>query len=196
VAEIARDKSGDGKNVAIIYGVDKPRMMFHGGTRKFGVFFSDFANNFGGFPDETFNGFQPKTEFFYYTPDLPAITQKQAHVLKRAYINLGDKWEDKPLFSKITGNLGIFEAHSNFVKRALYSTWRSGLWQTEKASKHFYTEGTQFFTDTDLVEDSVRDVFMGQVKELVYGISPELMEFNPDGTPEKMKVLYTQPIWF
>ena len=71
------------KNYAIIQGLDKPRMIHDAKANKLGVFFSDIYNVWAKVP---YNGFAPNVELFYYTPDLPNILRKQAHVIKKAMV--------------------------------------------------------------------------------------------------------------
>jgi hypothetical protein len=68
-----------GNKVCVVYGIDKPRMHYVNG--KFCVRFLDLLDVAA--PLKSRAGLEPYTdELFYWTPDLPEIVIKQAHVIK------------------------------------------------------------------------------------------------------------------
>ena len=71
-----------GKKVCILWGADKPRMSHEDG--KFIFNFMDFHSQ--GSVDSIAGKASYTDEFFYWTPDMPEISIKQAHMIKN-YLN-------------------------------------------------------------------------------------------------------------
>lgn len=75
------DIINSGKKLAIITGTDKPRIIHHPDGR-FSFRFLDLTD--ASATVSSMAGQQPYTdEFFFWTPDMPQISIKQAHVVKR-----------------------------------------------------------------------------------------------------------------
>jgi hypothetical protein len=68
-----------GKTVGVIYGIDKPRLEYHDG--KYYAYFLDLCPNV--VVSEVADYTNITTELFYWTPDLPEIVVKQAHMVRR-----------------------------------------------------------------------------------------------------------------
>ena len=75
-----RDIIESGKKLCLIYGSDKPRVFHKNGQYVFT--FADIIDN--TCTVKSMSGLQPYTdELFYWTPDMPEICIKQAHIVKR-----------------------------------------------------------------------------------------------------------------
>ena len=81
-----RQLMDQGKRVCVLYGTDKPRLVYEDG--RFAVRFIDIAGFTGSVPVIA-NELPYSTEYFYWTPDLPELIIKQAHIVKN-YLNSGD----------------------------------------------------------------------------------------------------------
>jgi len=68
-----------GKTVGVIYGIDKPKLEYHNG--KYYAYFLDICPNV--VVSEVADYTNITTELFYWTPDLPEIVVKQAHMIRR-----------------------------------------------------------------------------------------------------------------
>ena len=78
--EYNRKNSERKGKVAVIYGVDKPKLVIR--NNKLFSYFVDVGRP-GAQPQRKENDVNYKTVFFYLTPDLPLITVKQCHVIKK-----------------------------------------------------------------------------------------------------------------
>lgn len=72
-----------GKRVALVYGTDKPIVTVDTDTRCINFILSDGGVNYLNMPDSRVN---PNVDrvLFYWTPELPTMLVKQAHVVARA----------------------------------------------------------------------------------------------------------------
>ena len=68
-----------GSTVGVIYGIDKPKIEYHDG--KYSAYFVDICPNV--VVSEVADYTNITTELFYWTPDLPEISVKQAHLIRR-----------------------------------------------------------------------------------------------------------------
>jgi hypothetical protein len=74
------DIMNSGKRLCVLWGHDKPRILHE--NNKYSVRFMDLIDN--GPTVKSIAGQQPYTdELFFWTPDLPKIIIKQAHLIKR-----------------------------------------------------------------------------------------------------------------
>lgn len=67
-----------GKTVGVIYGIDKPKLEYNNG--KYYAYFLDICPNV--VVSEVADYTNITTELFYWTPDLPEIVVKQAHLVR------------------------------------------------------------------------------------------------------------------
>jgi len=129
-----------GHKTAVIYGIDKPRLHYIDG--KYFVYFADIVANtavteVGDYSNIT-------TEFFYWTPDLPEITVKQAHLLKKWY-ELNPQFRDliKPV-TVIQGDKLAFIERSITVP-VIYTNVDYQTFQASKPTNAVYSEHDSWF---------------------------------------------------
>ena len=197
LAEHARKhEASTGQRVAIIYAIDKPRLIFDTIKKMFGLRFDDFNNSFWFKSDSL--GYTPNIELFYYAPDFPKLVQKQCFVTKEAILNLT---KSNPrllsmLYDKV-GSTMVFKPHDDFFKLILYPKWDVTTYQAEKATTQLYgTDQAAFWYCRDsIVSTSNKLRFVSQVNELISGISDEFFDYR-NGSKLKMKTIHTDTIWF
>lgn len=116
-----------GKKVALIFGVDKPRMRYH--NHQWIYNFYDI-----GLLPRVYNDVMP-VEWFYWTPDFPLIPIKQAHIVKNF-------WEPKrDTLSKYNNvqnkDLGyVLDFRNDDVQRLVYPSCGQGLFLTNPPDRH------------------------------------------------------------
>ena len=77
-----RKDADAGKSICVLYGIDKPKMCIKDG--KWYVYFMDLQANHS---NSVINEYTNITnEYFYWTPDLPDIIHKQAHLIKNWFM--------------------------------------------------------------------------------------------------------------
>ena len=133
-----------GRQVGFIYGVDKPRLIL-----KNGVYYLAFLDlllqlsvGIGGIIS---GSDWENDEFFYWTPDMPDIVIKQAHMLKNYF-------ESNPTLTPCVLNADqagwhqtYSEQYFDIVKRIVYPTFNPNTWQTKKISNLIFSENDSWF---------------------------------------------------
>lgn len=144
-----------GKRVAFIWGLDKPKIA--GVGNKFSLVFRDVldAAAITHHQVDTTSGLFD--EMFYWTPDLPELIIKQAHVLKRYMKSLPatssflttKKLERQPV---ITINGKLYWLKYDGIHIALYPKWHPRPFQVKPESLIFSPRDQWFFDlpDTDI----------------------------------------------
>lgn len=135
---------GRGRRVAFIFGVDKPRL------------FRDNHNVYLSFIDTMLttavgnnNDIQGRTwehdEYFYWTPNMPEIAIKQAHLIVKFLRAQGR-------LDALTArdNAGTFHAgdYYRMIHPIIYPQWNTNTWQIDKSSGVVNDEFGQWFFDS------------------------------------------------
>ena len=134
-----------GKSVAFVYGVDKPIITVLG-TRYCASFIDTISNtctwDIEHYPDCA-------TEYFYWTPDMPLLPVKQAHLV----VNWLDRPENQYYREAIKYGTNYTTAHkysTNYnraIRAPLYPKWDMGLFQTHKSMSKITAEQDSWFFD-------------------------------------------------
>lgn len=186
IGEKAREYNDRG-SVALITGVDKPRLGYSPVTKKFGSWFDDISSALGNYTGELFNGYNPKVEHFYYTTDFPKLWQKQCHTLKNALIPILDQEVKPDNFKRMhivnaKGNI-VFYVHNIFFKKLLYNGWSENIFQATKPSGYFFQEHSDWYLNSPLTSEREKEFHYKQVMELIHGIDPKFIVYNEKGKP-------------
>jgi hypothetical protein len=138
-----------GKKVAFIYGIDKPRVILKDNQWYFS--FLDIMFDMGAGPSAIATGQHwEHDEFFYWTPDMPEITIKQAHMIKR-YVE--EHPETLPYVADADNaewNTPYADLYYDMIKRIIYPTYNHDTWQTKKPTSATYTDHDYWFINSDL----------------------------------------------
>jgi hypothetical protein len=129
-----------GKKIGVVYGIDKPKMCIRDG--KWWLYFMDFQANYAN-PDmgEYTN---ITNEYFFWSPDLPEISVKQAHLVRN--------WFSMPANQHLQ-HLARWPNHSNaqrtayegLVKPLVYPDYDPLTFQVSKPGTNFYSEMDHWF---------------------------------------------------
>ena len=138
-----RSKLDKDKTVAIIVGVEKPRTFIHSANNNFYLRFTDRAANIVSVNDYIKDYTNSTVEYFYWSPDATDIICKQAHVIKRwleHHPHYRNFWYGKTLTKEVFRLI-----HERLLRTILYSTWNDSWFQSDKATKDWYSEFDAWF---------------------------------------------------
>jgi hypothetical protein len=133
-----------GKKVGFIFGIDKPRIILKNGC--YYMAFLDIPLNMGVGPGALVTGNEWEwDEYFYWTPDMPEISIKQGHIIKKFI-------ENNPAYRCLVENSDQTHWHKTYssryfdlVKRLIYPTVNPDIWQTNKISSPTFNENDNWF---------------------------------------------------
>jgi hypothetical protein len=126
--------------VCMLFGIDKPRICIREGA--YYLYFLDIQANTAVCEVKEYDNIQ--TEYFYWTPDLPKIAIKQAHMIAdwfEAQPNLSIKtllrWPNKDVSQRTT--------YEMIVKTIIYPDYDFRTFQAAKPTSCFQTEVDSWF---------------------------------------------------
>jgi len=138
-----------GKKICSLYGVDKPKVMTIDGH--WYTCFVDLQANHASPIVKDYDNIT--TELFYWTPDFPEISVKQAHMVKR-WFDMPEHRGLKHLVTYPNINVSQRTAYEQVVKSIIYPDYDLETWQTAKPTNSFYNEMDHWFhvnlKDTEL----------------------------------------------
>lgn len=183
------DMINAGKKVGFIHGIDKPKIV--GINGKWSLVFRDILdaatvthNQIDGFPG-LFD------EMFYWTPDMPTLVIKQAHVLKKFMKQLRPNspfvstiYNDRNPVVSIDGK--IYWVTSNGIHTALYPNWKPLPYQFKPSSLIFSNRDSWFFSlpDNDIAKHTWQTGL-----EYRWNQTPVFLKRNPADIKKGFKVL-------
>lgn len=133
----------DKKNVGHIYGIDKPLVFTNEGFWYFAFLDSTLSIQSSLKPV-----YQTHTHVnvdnFYWSPDLPQLLIKQAHLVKK-FFEINTHLNNLATFKNRTPSNR--HAYQDIVRNIIYPYWRRNIFQNKKSSKVFFKEFDQWFFD-------------------------------------------------
>ena len=174
-----------GKSVAFIYGIDKPRLAIIDG--KYHCYFLDIIANTATWDIDDYPN--AKTEYFYWTPDLPEIAVKQAHCVsnwlnhpKNSKFQRLLKWPPED-FKEQAQLKSIFE---RAVREPLYPKWDFDLFQTYKSLAGFTAEQDYWFFKQHQ-NTHIYDTWKAGVDHLIRLIDSKWLQKDAQGQIQGLK---------
>ena len=138
-----RRLADSGKSIGVVYGVDKPKIQLIDG-HWYLFFFDTFPNH----PNPVIGDHTNITsELFYWTPDLPELVCKQAHMVKN-WFNMPQNHQFIHLVqpkSSQSHNDASRTAYEHISKGIIYPDYDLATWQTGKPSNSFFNEMDHWF---------------------------------------------------
>ena len=129
-----------GKSICVLYGIDKPKMCIR--DSEWYLYFMDFQANYAN-PD--IGDYTNITnEYFYWTPDFPEISVKQAHIV-RNWFNMPDNQHLQFLARWPNHSVAQRTAYENLVKPLIYPDYDPLTFQVNKPGSNFYSEMDHWF---------------------------------------------------
>jgi hypothetical protein len=165
-----------GKSVGLIFGRDKPRVVFHDGQLCWSAL--DVTMGQDLYPeifDPKFSG--PSTEWFYSTPDMPEIIIKQSHMIANWYLQNYNVADIKKLLSPESYDSDYHEK----INLVIYpDTWRAGIFTVGKGNSSspipYYHKSSFFYNN---LSDTRQKQIWAQGVDMIYNsISSELKSTN------------------
>jgi hypothetical protein len=135
-----RFTADSGKRICVLYGIDKPKMCIRDG--KWYLYFMDFQANYAN-PDMG-DYTNITNEYFFWTPDLPEISVKQAHTVmnwfnqpENHHMQFLARWPNHSVAQRTT--------YENLIKPLIYPDYDPLTFQVAKPSTNFYSEMDHWF---------------------------------------------------
>jgi hypothetical protein len=129
-----------GKKICALYGIDKPKVCLVDG--KWYVYYADLQANHpcpivGDYTNVT-------SELFYWTPDMPEIVCKQAHMIKN-WFDMSQNQHVRHLVQTAQANTNQRTVYEHIAKSIIYPDYDLETWQTSKPTTSFYNEMDHWF---------------------------------------------------
>jgi len=140
-----RDMIDQGKRVCFIHGIDKPRVFNING--KYYFKFIDMIDGAVSAHNQMVDRPWEFDELFYWTPDLPAIPVKQAHVIKKflKQATAEDLVIDHRNICFTTFNKQLYSLPMDKLHRLIYPNWYPVLYQAKPLTLIFTARDEWFF---------------------------------------------------
>lgn len=129
-----------GKSICVLYGIDKPKMCIQDG--KWYLYFMDFQANYAN-PDMG-DYTNITNEYFFWSPDLPEILVKQAHLVRNWFnmpannhMQFLARWPNHSVAQRTT--------YENLIKPIIYPDYDPLTFQVAKPGSNFYSEMDEWF---------------------------------------------------
>jgi hypothetical protein len=160
-----------GKTVGSIYGADKPYVYF--GESTISMMFMDSAFAMGTSNPCNIYG----AEFFYWTPDLPALPFEMANQVTKwylanpHYINICG-WKDDNFLSYVSTTY-TYRLQQQLYRSILYTTW-DNKFQADKPLKDERTDKQQWITRLPELKEyreqfiAIKDSYVSQIHRTSY----------------------------
>jgi hypothetical protein len=124
-----------GKRICVLYGIDKPKMCIRDG--RWYVYFMDLQANHSN--SVVYEYTNITNEYFYWTPDLPEIVHKQAHIIKN-WFSLPQNTFLQYLVRWPNHSIAHRTAYEQMVKPLIYPDYDPATFQVAKPTNSFYNE--------------------------------------------------------
>lgn len=139
-----RKKFDKDKKIAVILGVEKPRVFINPNNDNVFVLFNDRAANITSVDDHINDYDNVTIEYFYWHPSCAKMICKQAHIIKRwleAFPENQKNWEapDKDNRYRLI--------HERIYRTLIYTTWDNSWYQADKSTSDWYNEFDSWFLE-------------------------------------------------
>lgn len=164
-----------GRKTAVVFGVDKPKVCIKDDGRYY-VYFVDSIPNQS--PDTQLNLEYENVEhvFFYWTPDMPEILVKQAHILKR-WFQVNDRLKHVIRWPQLDhARRTVYEA---VVRGVIYPWWDPNTFQVNKTTSTVFSEWDSWFFDAH--RGSAVDNWLKGVEYVQTAIDKKYLKYSYDG---------------
>ena len=167
-----RDLADQGLKICVLYGIDKPKMCIRDGS--WHLYFLDLQANHSN--PEMGDYSNITNEYFYWTPDLPEIALKQAHLIRNwfsqpqnQYLQYLVRWPNHSIAHRT--------AYEAMVKPLIYPDYNPSTFQTAKPTNSFYNEMDHWFY-TNFQETKLYQQWQAGLKLLVDSIDPKFFNYE------------------
>lgn len=167
-----KDLAESGKSICVLYGIDKPKCCIKDG--QWFLYFSDQQANHSN--PEIGDYTNITNEYFYWTPDLPELVIKQAHVVKNwfslphnAYLTHLVEWPNYRFATRT--------AYEQIVKSLIYPDYDSATFQVGKPTVNFENEMDHWFF-TNFKDTQLYDIWKAGVQYALDNIAERFILYE------------------
>jgi len=161
-----------GKKICLLYGIDKPKIAIV--DDQWYCYFQDTPANYANPYVGSYSNLT--TELFFWTPDLPQISIKQAHVI-RHWFTLPENRHLQYLILHAFKNPIQRTAYESVIKPIIYPDYDPITWQTAKSVKGFDCEMDQWFF-TNFKDTRLFNVWEAGIELLIDKIDPTYFSYQ------------------
>jgi hypothetical protein len=170
-----------GKTICVLYGVDKPKLALI--NNQWYLYFMDLQANcpspvIGEYTNVT-------TELFYWTPDLPELVCKQAHLVK-SWFDMPQNNNLKHLVKYPLKNSNHRTSYENIAKGIIYPDYDQNTWQTAKPLYNAFSEMDTWF-HVNMKDTTFYGAWESGVKFLIDNVDSKYFQYQ-SGTPDGLHV--------
>jgi hypothetical protein len=179
-----------GKKLCVLWGHDKPRILHE--NDKFSLRFIDLVDN--GPNVDSISGKNPYTdELFYWTPDLPKLVIKQAHIVMKFL----KQTHSSPFISKAKSDIAYIvrngEKHwlsSEGLHNIIYPNWRPEGLDSGKPASILLSPRDNWFFNSDSLNQS-KDIWSMGIDKLFKTI-PDYWKNDPHDFSKGLKACWSK----
>jgi hypothetical protein len=176
----------DRYRVGHLYGLDKP-LVFKRDDGWYTAFLDSVISVSNSVKPVADNHTHISVEYFYWSPDLPQMLIKQAHLLKK-YYETNPQFMDLASFRALTPE--EFELQQTIIKTAIYPYWRNEIFQVKKASNTFFKEFDQWFFD--MADSVAKHRWQEGYRYLMQQVPNNWINRDTNGSPSGIKGIWSQ----
>jgi hypothetical protein len=129
-----------GKHICALIGIDKPKLTIL--DDKWYAYFNDVQANSANPIVKDYTNIT--SEYFFWTPDMPEIVLKQAHMIM-AWFEMPQNHHLKQLVAWPNFDTAKRTAYEHIAKSIIYPDYDLETWQTSKPTNSFYNEMDAWF---------------------------------------------------
>jgi len=167
-----KDVLNQGKTVCMLYGIDKPKVCIK--DKKWYLYFMDIqANSANPVIGEYTNA---TNEYFYWTPDLPELLAKQAHVIMN-WFNLESNKNLQHLVRWPNYSFAQRTTFEHIIKPLIYPDYDQTTFQTGKPTNSFYNE-MDFWFYTNFKDTHTYNVWQAGLQHLTDSIDAKYFNYE------------------
>lgn len=159
------------KNVGVLVGIDKPRVIIDSDTGLVYTRFWDRLTNIIPIGEYITEYTNTTIELFYWSPDAVDLLCKQAHVIKNWLENnpmLQGFFESKPT-PVVTTNVRDFK--ERLLRHLIYDNWNSNWFQANKVQKDWFNESDHWFI-VNAKNTKAHSTWLSGIKYIVENTKP------------------------
>ena len=134
---------GRGKKVAFIFGVDKPR-LFRDDHQVYFAFIDTMLTTGVGNTSDIHNRYWENDEYFYWSPNLPQLVVKQAHLIYNYLKRINQLNTLTHLGTKASFHVSDYY---QMIHPIIYPSWNTQTWQIKKPTSSVRDEVGKWFFD-------------------------------------------------
>jgi hypothetical protein len=163
-----------GKTVGVIYGIDKPKLEYHNG--KYYAYFLDICPNV--VVSEVADYTNITTELFYWTPDLPEIVVKQAHMIRR-WLEINPQYRDLIESSKKVDSAIVSTVERVVSAPVIYPSVEHEIFQGNKIGNAVLSEHDSWFWNNHM-NTNIANIWRAGIENLKRKV-PNYLRYDDHG---------------